>query len=378
MKKLSLTKLSDLFAAISEKEALYLPVDTEKGARFERYAEGKTLSDELNTVRSAKDFFFPQTENLVSFKMEGKSIEIIDPRTENEDFVMFGVRACDARSFAILDKVFLSEPVDTYYKNRREHGTIVTLACTRPHETCFCGTFGIDATEPEGDVSAWKTEDAVYFAARNEKGEAFLAAFAGLLEDADDAAVNAQKEATKEILSRLPLKDLSSESFGGGKTEELFNRPEWKSLSEACLGCGTCTFVCPTCQCYDIKDFNTGHGVERFRCWDSCMYSDFTKMAHGNPRLTQVERFRQRFMHKLVYFPENNGGEFGCVGCGRCLVRCPISMNIVKVMKTLGGRKHERNERNVNSEARRCHRYPDRHAGRQDVPRGNAGRQKGV
>ena len=26
-----------------------------------------------------------------------------------------------------------------------------------------------------------------------------------------------------------------------------------------------------------------------------------------------------------------------CVGCGRCLSRCPISMNIVKVMKKLGG-----------------------------------------
>ena len=102
-----------------------------------------------------------------------------------------------------------------------------------------------------------------------------------------------------------------------------------------CLGCGTCTFVCPTCQCYDIRDFNTGDGVVRFRCWDSCMYSDFTKMSAGNPRLTQLERFRQRFMHKLVYFPANNNGEYGCVGCGRCLAKCPISMNIVKVAKTL-------------------------------------------
>jgi heterodisulfide reductase subunit C len=110
---------------------------------------------------------------------------------------------------------------------------------------------------------------------------------------------------------------------------------KWAKLSEACLGCGTCTFVCPTCQCYDIRDFDTGHGIDRFRCWDSCMYSDFTKMAHGNPRLSQKERFRQRFMHKLVYYPENNEGIFGCVGCGRCVEKCPISMNIVKVMRTL-------------------------------------------
>ena len=74
---------------------------------------------------------------------------------------------------------------------------------------------------------------------------------------------------------------------------------------------------------------------------DSCMYSDFTKMAHGNPRVSQKERFRQRFMHKLVYYPMNNDGLFSCVGCGRCLSKCPISMNIVKVMKKLGEGKDE-------------------------------------
>ena len=127
----------------------------------------------------------------------------------------------------------------------------------------------------------------------------------------------------------------------GDALSEKFDSPIWEELYKPCLACGTCTFVCPTCQCYDIKDFNTGKGVVRFRCWDSCMYSNFTKMSAGQPRLTQVERFRQRFMHKLVYYPENNDGMFGCVGCGRCLAKCPISMNIVKVMKTIGGKANE-------------------------------------
>ena len=240
----------------------------------------------------------------------------------------------------MLDRVFLSEPVDTYYKNRRDHGIIISMACNRPAETCFCGTFGIDAASPAGDVVCYKTEDALYLEAKTEKGETVLAAVAAITEDTDTVAADAQKALITERLAKLPLKDLSASDFGDGKTNEFFNAPEWRELSETCLGCGTCTFVCPTCQCYDIKDFNTGHGVKRFRCWDSCMYSDFTRMAHGNSRNSQLERFRQRFMHKLVYYPTNNEGLFSCVGCGRCISKCPINMNIVKVMKKLGGKKN--------------------------------------
>ena len=339
MRKIALDKLDSLFAEISSKSALYIPVDTAAGAKFEKYDGTKKMSDALNTVRSAKDFFFPQTENLVDFKVEGKNIEIKETVKEDEDFVVFGVRACDVKSFDILDRVFLADPVDNFYKNRRDHGIIVSMACTRPAETCFCGTFGIDATAPAGDIECHKTADAVYLEAKTDKGAKLLESLSALTEDADASAVEAQKAQTKEVFKKLPLAGLDASAFGDGKTNEFFNAPEWKSLSESCLGCGTCTFVCPTCQCYDIKDFNTGHEVKRFRCWDSCMYSDFTRMAHGNPRLTQLERFRQRFMHKLVYYPTNNEGIFGCVGCGRCMAKCPINMNIVKVMKKLGGNK---------------------------------------
>lgn len=340
MRKISVDKLDSLFAAISEQNKLYLPVDGKNGANYELYESGKVLSNALNTVRSAKDFFFPQTENLMDFKVDGKNIEVIDTREECEDFVIFGVRACDVRSFDVLDRVFLAEPVDSYYKNRREHGVIMSLACTRPAETCFCGTFGIDAANPQGDIVCYKTDDSLYMDAKTEKGEKLLGALKNITEECDNSAADEQKNIIKERLDKLPLADLKADKFGAGKTDEYFNDPAWGELSQSCLGCGTCTFVCPTCQCYDIKDFNTGHGVKRFRCWDSCMYSDFTKMSAGQPRLTQLERFRQRFMHKLVYYPTNNDGLFSCVGCGRCLAKCPIQMNIVKVMKTLGGKEN--------------------------------------
>ena len=339
MRKCSLSKIDLLFAEIAKVRSLYMPIDGADGkAVYSKWQAGKAWSSALNTVKSPKNFFFPHTEELANFKTAGKTIEIIDVRCETEDFVVFGVRACDAKSFDILDRVFLTDPVDSFYASRREHGVIITTACNRPTETCFCSTFGIDAAEPAGDISTWKTGGELYLKANTEKGEALLAALEGVTEAADDAAVEAEKENIRKIMKKLPLADVKADAFGGGKTKQYFDDPAWAALSESCLGCGTCTFVCPTCQCYDVKDFNTGRGIIRFRCWDSCMYSDFTLMAHGNNRNSQKERFRQRFMHKLVYYPENNDGIFGCVGCGRCLAKCPISMNIVKVMKTLGGK----------------------------------------
>ena len=342
MRKCSLDTINHVFAEIAAGSALYLPADgTDGKAVYTRWQEGVEWSRALNTVRSPKDFFFPQTENLMEFKTSGKNIEIIDTRDEGEDFVIFGVRACDVKSFDILDRVFLKEPIDSYYASKREHGIIISVACSRPSETCFCKTFGINPAEPAGDISVWQSENELFWQANTEKGEAVLSRLTSVTEEADDSAVVAEKEKIGKIMDKLPLAGLKTDAFGAGKTMDLFESPYWDSLSEACLGCGTCTFVCPTCQCYDIKDFDTGSGVVRFRCRDSCMYSDFTRMSAGQPRLTQRERFRQRFMHKLVYYPENNDGMFSCVGCGRCLAKCPISMNIVKVMKTIGGKEHE-------------------------------------
>ena len=342
MYRLSLDKIDLAFEKIAASLALYLPQDNSAGdSEYKKWEKGAKWSEALNTVRSPKDFFFPQTDDLVEFKVSGKNIEIIDTRRESEDFVIFGVRACDVKSFDILDRVFLQDVPDSYYASRREHAIIVSVACTRPTETCFCHTFGIDKANPEGDVTCHKTTDSLYLSFHTEKGEKLLHLIHELVEPCEGDEVDRQIESIRKIEKKLPLASLDASSFGGEKTKEFFDAPEWKTLSEACLGCGTCTFVCPTCQCYDIKDLVTASGVIRYRCWDSCMYSEFTKMSAGQPRLSQLERFRQRFMHKLVYYPENNDGLFSCVGCGRCLGRCPIQMNIVKVMKALGGKDDE-------------------------------------
>ncbi len=330
-------ELSAVLGKISASMALYIPVETVDGkSEFKKYTPEAVMSRGLNTVISPKGLFFPQTENLAYFKMQGKSIEARGQEMPDEDFVIFGIRACDVKGIEVLDKVFLSEPADPYYKARREHCTLVSFACSRPAETCFCGTFGADFTDPSGDLTLWQEGEQYYIEAKTEKGKALAELLSDSLTECSDDPVWDIKTALWKIKERLPLSSLTTEDFDGCELLKAFGSDKWEGLSEACLGCGTCTFVCPTCQCYDIRDFDTGNGVVRFRCWDSCMYSDFTLMSAGQPRPTQKERFRQRFMHKLVYMPKNTDS-YGCVGCGRCLASCPSSLNIVKVMKALRG-----------------------------------------
>ncbi len=340
MKKIKVSSLNALYEKISSDYPLYLPVKKAGEVNYSLYEEGAEVSlSTLKTNKSPKDAFFPQSEDLMKFKVDGKNIELIDIRGKVDEFVVMGVRACDYKAFDVLDNVFLSAPRDTFYASKREQAIVITSACTKPEESCFCGVFGIDATNPLGDVTTWLDGEYLYWRANTEKGEALTAKLSDLFEEGGEAEVKSLQDKTAEIMDKLPLKDLDLTPFKNAELLDLFNSPEWANLSQACLGCGTCTFVCPTCQCFDIKEFVTNSGVNRFRCWDSCMYSDFTRMAHGNNRNNQTQRFRQRFMHKLVYYPSQYGGLMSCVGCGRCLKKCPQQLNIAKVIKAFGGKK---------------------------------------
>ena len=338
MLKIKEANLDQLLTALEAQAKLYVPCENKSGkVDFEEWnVEKRPRFDVTLTSKSAKDLFFPQVEDLLAFKTEGKNLFIEQIMPSDDKVILMGVRACDIRSFELLDKVFLKEPVDTYYKARRENTLLIGMACSEPEETCFCGSFGIDATAPKGDVITWLVGDELYWQPVSEAGKALTEKVVGLFEETNDAKVVVQQEATKEVLAQMPLANFKVAAKLTESELKTFNSKVWEEVSAGCLSCCTCTYVCPTCHCYDIRDYAvTDSHTERYRCWDSCMASDFTKMAHGNPRKTKVERFRQRYMHKLVYFPNNNEGAYACVGCGRCLQKCPVNLNIVKVAKAL-------------------------------------------
>ena len=339
MLKIAKSELPALYEAIASVGELYLPVKNNGYTNFAAYTKDAEVDIETaKTVKSPKDAFFPQCETLYTCKRSDNKLCIEEAARQSEPFTVFGIRACDARALKVLDNVFLSDPVDSFYAARREHGTLVALACHRPDASCFCKVFGIDSSDPvaDADVAAWLCGDYLFWQPVTDKGNTLTEKVKSLFADADgedEEAVDAEKQRINGINEKLPYNSLSLEGWNGNATEEKWNSPVWEKLYAPCLGCGTCTFVCPTCQCYDIKDYDTGNGIQRYRCWDSCMYSDFTLMAAVNSRTSQMQRFRQRFMHKLVYYPANNNGMYSCVGCGRCVDKCPSHLNIVKVIK---------------------------------------------
>ena len=58
------------------------------------------------------------------------------------------------------------------------------------------------------------------------------------------------------------------------------------------------------------------------------MFEIFSLHASGHqPRTEKFQRVRQRFMHKFKYFPDNFQS-VACVGCGRCVVNCPVNIDV--------------------------------------------------
>ncbi|MBC7327577.1 4Fe-4S dicluster domain-containing protein [bacterium] len=277
-------------------------------------------------IRPLKEWFFPATEHLFYFR-DG---QIREPDLEDKPFVIWGARMCDVASLQMQDKVFNGVYIDPYYIHRRKLATIVLLRCKEPLWGCFCKEMGIG--EEGADLILTPLEDGFALEVASPKGEELLKDFGVQLEEAGDRVI----EEVREVLKHF------EESFSAPYDKEIVHQflkgawehPIWSELARRCLSCGICTFLCPTCHCFDIEDENITLQVgARYRCWDTCQFAIFTLQTSGhNPRPTKRERVRQRFMHKLFYCPERYSETF-CTGCGRCVRLCPVNIDIREVLK---------------------------------------------
>ncbi len=329
-------KVSDFLKGLKG-YTLYAPVQEDDTVHFKTIKNPNKIAFQFsNSVKSPKNVVLPQTETMLRIEKDKEGIKINEPEI-NEKQVVFGIRPCDANAIASLDKVFLQGFEDTYYAKRRENTVLIGLACNKPHRNCYCTSVGGAPSSTDGLDMLWTDLGNSYYVTILTKmgkeliGKSKLFSKAG---DKDTKKKNKVHKTAVESMSEKVNADALPKKLG-----DMFEDDIWDEIAMKCVGCGCCTYMCPTCYCFDINDIEFGDNVKRVRTWDSCQFSTYTIHTSGhNPRENKSNRVRNRLFHKYKYHYDNYK-EHGCVGCGRCINHCPVDMNTRLIIKELADKK---------------------------------------
>jgi sulfhydrogenase subunit beta (sulfur reductase) len=321
-----LEKLRDAYRLIG-------PVQEKNGHAFRELASGQAPDLALlNTRLSPKSLVFPQSEIMLKYSLDPEDPQCSIMQEAPKDYsprAVIGIRPCDAKALLLVKLNFdTDEYKDPYWLNLYNASVFVGLACDAPGSTCFCTSAGCGPYHEEGlDLLLADRGDHYQAKALTDKG-ARLAEAAGWTQAGDAAAI---EEAGKAAAAKVTAA-IETENLRAADTMALYAADFWDDAAFACINCGTCTFSCPTCWCFDIQDEVSRRKGVRMRNWDSCMFPIFTVHTTGhNPRDTKTHRVRQRFMHKLKYFVDKYEQGIMCVGCGRCVRQCPVNIDIRNV-----------------------------------------------
>ena len=307
-----------------------------------RFREVSNANDivlnEILPTKSVKEFFLAEHELILKYKFgEGGNVEIepVEPSDFAKPAVIFGCRPCDAAAAPIIRGVMTWDYDDNFFLERMKSNIVIAIACVEADEACFCTSVNVQPDGSDGsDVLLKPTQagtgvEQEYVAeVITDKGKEFISKTQGWGSgDAKPAS------AVEELKGKLKPR------FDANKIHDWlvanFYDPFWKTASLQCIGCGTCTYLCPTCHCFDIVDEGDIHWGQRAKNWDSCQMKNFTLHTSGhNPRDIQWERYRQRIMHKFRYYPDKFG-RILCTGCGRCQRSCPVDMAMVSIIERI-------------------------------------------
>jgi len=320
---------------------VYLPRKDEEGRWDYAEAQGGDIRlDFLQTTVPPKQILFPQREVFLEFTktLTGKqeTLQVNEVLPEVGPTVIIGVRPCEARAAWLLDEVFGGEFRDVYYWKRRDQVALVGFACTTPpSENCFCTSVeGSPCSEVGLDLLLTDLGERYYVQALTAKGEKLVSAAKELFEE-PKPEVKKQVKAVQAEAEKKIKRHLKDARPIAAKLKGMFDSPLWDEESMSCLRCGICTYLCPSCHCFDINDELENPSPlqgQRVRTWDTCQFPDFTMHSSGhNPRPDKASRLRQRLLHKFQYFVQVYD-KFMCVGCGRCITLCPVGIDIIKVL----------------------------------------------
>jgi len=310
---------------------------TDKFYFFDKVGDPAELAlDYFSTILPPKKFFTaPKNEAILEFNVKSGALKV--PKNEpDKEIILLGVHACDMQGLLRLDMCWREGNPDNTYLQKRAKSTMIGVTCN-PDEYCFCTKVESNDYREGFDIFLSDLGQSWLAEAFTAKGEKLLALAktgeASMLDEelAYKAKLKCATDKGAEFMPKvveLPLLCMNGEDLAMWK--EDFGR--------RCLACGTCTNVCPTCYCFDVKDdldLNLETG-KRTRSWDSCQLEVFTEVAGGEKFMRdQATRQKHRFYRKFRYLTTKFGGYAFCVGCGRCGRQCTAEISIPETANKL-------------------------------------------
>ncbi|OGT99911.1 MAG: 4Fe-4S ferredoxin [Geobacteraceae bacterium GWC2_48_7] len=313
--------LSDLLKTLSGFGEVHGPVLSDDGVMTFgpiRAAENLQLNYS-RTLLPPKKYLLPPRETVLSFAPDKG---YLPPDSAIPMIVLFGLHPCDLQGIAYLDTVFLGDRDDPLYRARRNALTLIGLSC-EPDDYCFCGDFS-SAGMHGFDLFMRRSEEGFLLTDGTPKGKAILDSLTPHLAESDSGPAARRECNIAETIRQASIR---------GETFE--ESPLWDDFAERCLSCGACSLCCPTCYCFDLREYGAldGETAIRLREWDNCLFRTHGEVAGGfNFRKSRQERFHYRYQHKYLGFGPTRG-MVSCVGCGRCRQVCPVRIDLLELFK---------------------------------------------
>lgn len=302
---------------------------------------------------SLKKFLFPPRETLMQSQRNNGTWSFQSSQEPVHRLAVIGVRGCDLRALAVQDQVFLGGSfVDEAYRRRREELFVVAVNCSRAAPTCFCHSMKCGPGVRTGfDLALTESGDKFFVNVGSERGGKVIAAAKWTpctlkqVEEAREVTANLEKQMRSRSTNHdsvLEDGEPRPRTLNADGVRELLlanlDHPRWEEVANRCLACANCTMVCPTCFCCSVEEVSdlTGDNVRRERAWDSCFTAEHSYTNTGTVRKTTASRYRQWLTHKLATWHDQFGVS-GCVGCGRCIVWCPVGIDLTEEVAAIRG-----------------------------------------
>jgi len=290
--------------------------------------------DALRTILPPKKLLLKPAFTMLESGPDGRETRDCGDNYQGKT-VLFGIHACDIHGLGIMDMLYLTDYIDTYYEENRRNLTIIGYGCW-PDEKCFCHSMGTSNVDSGFDLFLTPLNGYCLVTIGSSRGDDIVRSMPGLFESSgpEDTRNYLRRLKKREEAFELEL-DVNDLPF---VLELKKDDPIWDELGRRCLCCGSCSMVCPTCSCFNVTDrVSMDSSATRDRSWDSCLYKDYAVVAGGhNFREDRADRVRNRYYHKQEAFVR----EFGmpsCVGCGRCIESCPTKIHVVEVFQKVRG-----------------------------------------